>query len=105
MDSIAKIAEGRVWAGASALNIGLVDQLGSLQDAIQLASEEAGLPSYDIEEYPKKENWLTQLTKLPQMGMEKLFFGNMLTEERAILNKIYKIDHLQAALPFDIKTK
>ena len=105
IDSMAKIAEGRVWAGASALNNGLVDQLGSLQDAIQLASGEAGLSSYDIEEYPKKENWFTQLTKFPQTGMEKLFFGNMLTEERAILNKIYQIDHLQATLPFDIKTK
>ena len=105
LDSIAKIAEGRVWTGTSALNVGLVDQLGSLQDAIQLASTEAGLASYDIEEYPKKENWLTQLTKLPQIGVEKLFFGNTLTEERAILNKIYKIDYLQAALPFDIKTK
>jgi len=105
VDSMTEIAEGRVWSGTSALNIGLVDRLGSLQGAIQLASEEAGLTAYDIEEYPKKESWLTQLTRMPQIGIEKLFFGNTLTEERAILNKIYKIDHLQAALPFDIKTK
>lgn len=105
IDSIANIAEGRVWPGTFALSIGLVDQLGSLPDAIQLASEEAGLSSYDIEEYPEKENWIAQLLKLPQIGMEKLFFGNTLTEERAILKKVYNIDRLQASLPFEIQMK
>jgi len=105
LDFIAKIAEGRVWTGSSALDLELVDKLGTLQDAIQLAAEEANLTSYDIEKYPEKENWFTQLRKLPQSGMEKLFFQNILTEERAILNKLYKIDHLQAALPFDVKVE
>jgi len=105
LESIAKIAEGRVWSGTSALNIGLVDRLGSLQDAVQLAAEEANITSFDMVEYPKKEDWFSQFTKLPQAGMEKLFFGNLLTEERAILNKIHNIDHLQASLPFDVKTE
>jgi len=105
LDSIAKVAEGRVWIGASALVIGLVDQLGTLQDAIQLAAGEADISSYEIQRFPEKEDWFTQLTRLPQLGVEKLFLGNILTEERAILNKIYEIDHLQASLPFDVEIK
>ncbi|MDR1730135.1 MAG: signal peptide peptidase SppA [Prevotellaceae bacterium] len=104
-DSIAAIAEGRVWSGVSALSLGLVDRLGTLQDAIQLAAEEAGLTFYDIEEYPEKEDWFTRLTELPESGMEKLFFKSAFTEERAILNKLYKIDRLQAALPFDLNVE
>jgi len=105
VDSIAKIAEGRVWSGVTALNIGLVDMLGTLQDAINIASQEAGIDSYDLKEYPEKESWFNQLTKLPQMGMEKMFFRNVLTEERAFINKIREIDFLQAALPVGVEVK
>ncbi len=105
LDSIAGIAEGRVWAGTSALQLGLVDELGTLQYAIALAAEEANLTTYDIKEFPEKESWFSQLQQLPQSGMEKLFFKNVLTGERAILNKLYKIDHLQAALSFDVKVE
>jgi protease-4 len=105
LDSIAGIAQGRVWSGSSALHLGLLDRFGTLQDAIQLASEEAGLTSYDTEDYPQKEDWFTQLMRLPQIKIEELFFRNTLTEEKALLNKVYKIDNLQAALPFDVKVQ
>ena len=38
------MAKGRVWTGRQALDLGLVDKLGGLEEAITLAKEEAGLP-------------------------------------------------------------
>jgi len=43
-DQVEKIAEGRVWDGATALELGLVDQLGTLEDAVSAAAELADLP-------------------------------------------------------------
>lgn len=50
------IAQGRVWSGADAVEIGLVDEIGSLNDAILYAAAAAGYPdlsSWQIAEYPK----------------------------------------------------
>lgn len=56
-DSIKVIGEGRVWLGVDAINIGLVDKLGTLEDAIAVAAERAGLKdNYAVSEYPEKEN-------------------------------------------------
>ena len=52
MDSTKVIAQGRVWTGKKALEIGLVDTLGDLDDAIAIAAKKAGLEKYKIVEYP-----------------------------------------------------
>ena len=65
-DELDAIAQGRVWTGADALELGLVDVLGGLEDAIDIAAEKAGLENYAIAEYPVAKNameeLLTQLT-------------------------------------------
>ena len=48
-DAVHEIAQGRVWSGADALELGLVDQLGSLQDAIELAAEAVDADSYFVD--------------------------------------------------------
>lgn len=56
-DSIKQIAEGRVWLGRDALNNGLVDRLGLLDDAVKQAARMAGLTdNYVTEEYPEKKD-------------------------------------------------
>jgi protease-4 len=45
---------GRVWSGVRAKQIGLVDELGTLNDAVKFAAQKAGLKSYHAEGYPKK---------------------------------------------------
>ena len=55
-EQIDEIAQGRVWAGADALEIGLVDEIGTLEDAIAFAATAAGdsnLAAWNIVEYPK----------------------------------------------------
>ena len=56
-DSIKKIAQGRVWDGISARRIGLVDQFGSLTDAVDWVAKKASLNTgyYEVKEYPDLE--------------------------------------------------
>lgn len=42
MEEVRRLAQGRIWSGEAALERGLVDQLGGLEDAIRLAKTEAG---------------------------------------------------------------
>lgn len=60
-DDIKAIAEGRVWLGRDALEIGLVDGLGNIDDAIAKAAELAELDDYAIKVYPHKKDLLTQM--------------------------------------------
>lgn len=51
---VLSIAEGRVWSAMTAKEIGLVDQLGSLQDAVKWVADKSGLgDSYEVAVYPK----------------------------------------------------
>lgn len=61
MEDVDKIGQGRVWTGNQALKNGLVDQLGSLQDAIAYASKQAKLKNYTVDTYPATSSWLEQL--------------------------------------------
>ena len=56
------IGQGRVWAGADAIGIGLVDQLGDMEDAIAYAAEKANLGNdYKVTEWPKQKDFFTRL--------------------------------------------
>lgn len=60
---IDEIAGGRVYTGAQALELGLVDELGSLNDAIAYAAKEVGLDDYEVRTYPKRKNFLEVLVE------------------------------------------
>lgn len=85
-EQIDAIGGGRVWSGTRAKQIGLVDELGSLNDAVNYAAQKAGLKKYSVAAYPKKVNAFEE------------FFKNLSEEEisdKIIRNKIgsenYKI--------------
>ena len=50
------IAKGRVWSGVDALEVGLIDQIGSLDDAIDKAKDLAAIKDYYLKEYDKTKN-------------------------------------------------
>ncbi|MCM1169271.1 MAG: signal peptide peptidase SppA [Bacteroides sp.] len=58
------IGQGRVWSGANAIEIGLVDELGGLQDAVAGAAELAQLGDYSLVEYPKEKSLSEQIFEL-----------------------------------------
>ncbi|WP_307426657.1 signal peptide peptidase SppA [Chryseobacterium sp. MDT2-18] len=60
---IDEIGGGRVWSGSRAKEIGLVDELGTLQDAINFAAQKAKLKDYSVTAYPKKMSQFEQLFK------------------------------------------
>ena len=60
---IDSIAQGRVWAASDALNLGLVDKIGSIDDAIKFAAQKANITNYRITEMPKLKDPLQELIK------------------------------------------
>ncbi len=61
---VAEIAQGRVWSGVDAKKIGLVDDIGGLNDAIAYAAKVAKLDQdWELEEYPVVESWEEKLLK------------------------------------------
>lgn len=63
VDSVKAIAEGRVWVGADAIRLGLVDHLGSLYNTIEAIADKLDMDPSDIVTYPKSEDklWMTIL--------------------------------------------
>lgn len=59
LDEVAKIAEGRVWAGSTALELGLVDKLGGFDDAVKSAAEHAKTENYRLVFYGEKPDKMT----------------------------------------------
>ncbi len=75
-----KIAQGRVWTGAQAKKLGLVDNLGDLEDALDAAAALAGLKDYDVEpverELDFREQALKQLTQRVAQLQSNFSIGN-----------------------------
>lgn len=105
VDQIKNIAEGRVWTGEDALKIGLVDKLGGLNDAIKLAVDRAKLKSYNINEYPAKEDFTTKLMKNFGKEVETRFMKAQLGEQYEILKQIRtveKMNGIQARMDYNL---
>ena len=97
------IAQGRVWSGTDALEIGLVDELGGIDKAIAYAADKAGLTSYSIKEFPKQEDPLGNLFKTETQeyyakSLMKKNLGSSYKYLEAIEN-ISKIEGIQALMP------
>jgi len=108
VEQIKAIAEGRVWTGEDAIKIGLVDKIGGLNDAIKLAVEKAKLSSYNLKEYPEKEDFTAKLLKSFTEDVEARIMKAQLGEQYSILKKIKsldKINGIQARLPYDLNIR
>jgi protease-4 len=104
--SVDSIGQGRVWSGSSAMKIGLIDEMGGLNDAIRGAASLAGIESYTIRELPEIEDPYTRI--LNQLGGE--IRSNLLKKELGetfrFYNEIMEIKDLsgiQARLPYFIE--
>ena len=101
------IGQGRVWAGADAIEIGLVDQLGDMEDAIAFAVEKAGLgDDYKVTELPKEKDFFTRIMESfnsnndldaalrQKMGVYYHYFEG--------IENLQKNTGIQARMPFDL---
>ncbi|MFT7614408.1 MAG: protease-4, partial [Parvicellaceae bacterium] len=108
------IGQGRVWSGADAIAIGLVDELGGIEDAIAYAAAEAGIETDDIKiiEYPKMAgDDLSELLEILESfdqnadddndpGLSEEIMKNLIA-----IDKMTKMKGIQARIPFELVIK
>ena len=82
------IGQGRVWLASDALKIKLVDQLGSLDDAVKKAAELAKLDEYYTASYPGKGSWLDAF--MPKENKGSYLDGKLQAEIKALLGDLYE---------------
>lgn len=100
------IGQGRVWAGTDALELGLVDELGGLDKAIEYATKQADLTDYSIKNYPKQKDLMEMLLSGDiQEPYAKSLIKNKLGKNYSYLetvDNISRLDGVQALMPFMI---
>lgn len=97
-DSIKLIAEGRVWDGAEALRIGLVDKLGGLNTALEDMTEELSAEYYEVVTYPVKSNkWLDMLLEA-QSQMQVAYTRSRLGDLAPTYDQMSKVSTLSGVL-------
>lgn len=106
VEKVDEIGQGRVWSGANAIDIKLVDKFGGLKDAIKLAAEKANLENYRIVEYPKQKDPFQQimedLTGKAKAAFLKDELGAAFREYNRVVNLI-KNQGVQARIPYDVE--
>jgi len=110
IESVDAIAQGRVYLAPKALELGLVDEIGTLDDAINKAAELAAIDEFKLREYPRYKSDFERLlgdlpaaslsiisSKLPSIVSDYLNFWETVGGENHDYNRI------QARLPFDLR--
>ena len=105
-DTLALYAEGRVWTGNQAKEIGLVDELGGIEKAIEIAAEMANLgKSYVIFEYPKLRSPLEELLNPSREELATETLKDILGDSYELfilLKDIKEQDYIQARVPYGL---
>ena len=105
--AVDEIGQGRVWAGADALKIGLVDALGNIDDAIAKAAELAKLDNYKVAYYPKKKDfWTTLMEKTSEDNNIQAVIKQELGDQYYIyqgLKQLQNAEGVQALMPMQIQ--
>ena len=108
------IGQGRVWLATDALKIKLVDQLGSLDDAVKKAAELAKLKEYHTASYPGKGSWLDSFMPKEDKGTYldsklqaelKAFLGDLYEPLMEIRQTVKDGSHMQARMLDDVRVK
>lgn len=108
------IGQGRVWLATDALNIKLVDKLGSLDDAVKKAAELAKLDEYHTTAYPNKGSWMDQFIPKEDKGTYldsklqaeiKALLGDLYEPLMQIRNDIKNNSRIQARMLDDVRVK
>lgn len=110
---VREIAEGRVWSGAAALKIGLVDEIGSLDDAVRWASRKAGVAGdLGVEEFPRHKGLEEILTEALERAGQSARVGQSHVLDKLIQKVVIEADRvrqyndpraLYARLPLEIE--
>lgn len=106
VEAIEKIAEGRVWTGATAKELGLVDELGGLDKAIEIAAQKAEVEAYSLINYPSMDGFFSTLMNT---GKENYIEDKMVEtlgesyHSIKFIQNLKEMDRIQARMPFDLR--
>ncbi len=104
-----KIGQGRVWTGRKALEIGLVDQLGNLNEAVAYAAKLAKVQDYSVEPYPVAASWFDRFKS--DVNSDNYMERQLRTtlgeyyEPLQMLRQVEQHNYMQARVPFAIHFK
>ncbi|MCC3433176.1 MULTISPECIES: signal peptide peptidase SppA [unclassified Microcoleus] len=112
-NKVQEIAQGRVWSGTAAKQLGLVDEIGGLEDAVREAAKQAKLgDDWQLEEYPKRRSLEEQIlerisgvrvvkpaTKLDPLSAEV----KKMQDELAVIKSMNDPQGIYVRLPFDLR--
>jgi len=108
-EQVDNIGQGRVWSGADAIKIGLVDKIGGMDDALKYAADLVKIKKYRTQNFPEyNKNFKDLFGKLglPFMKTKESFIKEELGEENyKVIEQIRKVQSkkgIQAAMPFDL---
>lgn len=102
---IEAVAQGRVWTGEMAMEVGLVDLLGDIELAKEIAAEKAGVESYTLISYPEEVGAFAMLLDQTKESYIETRFGKFAREfgtELSLIRNIEEWSSLQARLPYEI---
>jgi len=103
------LAQGRVWSGTEALDKGLIDALGGMPEALEMAADLAGISEYKIQTFPRYKTGLERL--MDDLGGSQVNTGTWLEAELGAewaevlrdLKSLLQQEGLQARLPYTLK--
>ena len=108
-EDVDKIGQGRVWSGEDALHLGLIDELGGINDAITYAAELSKVVTVNLDIYPKREtDKIIEIINQLELDNSSLYKNNnslLETKFRGLMKTIEDLNSLdcyQARLPYDI---
>lgn len=97
------VGQGRVWTGKQALELGLVDKLGGLEDAIKIAAETAKLEDYKTAKYPAHKDFMTQLLEKSMAetsaSVAKAWMGEEAYNQARMMQELQNMDIMMAVMP------
>lgn len=105
-EKVDEIGQGRVWSGTNAMEIGLIDEFGGLDKAIELAAKAANLEKYRLVELPKLKDPFEQILEDLKGNAKVSILKNELGDEYKYyeaLQNIKSMRGVQARMPFEIE--
>ncbi len=101
--NVDSIGQGRVWSGEDAKNLGLVDEIGNLQDCIKAIAEKAGLTDYSVKEMPTLIDPFQKMIEEITGKKDELMMKEILGDQYVIYQNVRDINKwkgVQARMPF-----
>ena len=102
MEKVEDLSKGRIWSGKDAVENGLVDAIGGLEDAIQATAEMAAIENYNIDSYPKYENEFEYIFLDALSFIRLKIFNHPIEKFASELIKLSEMEGIQAIIPFSI---